>query len=77
MRDGRILVSRVDFPLGEPENPLSRDELVARFAELGAASVGADAAESLARRLLSLAGREPVAELTGLLRRSFGGGPPA
>ncbi len=77
LRDGRTLESRVDFPLGEPENPLSRDELVARFAELGAASVGADAAETLARRLLSLAGREPVAELTGLLRRPFGGGPPA
>jgi 2-methylcitrate dehydratase PrpD len=73
MRDGRSLESRVDFPLGEPENPLSRQELVARFAELSAASVGADAAGALAQRLLSLAGGEPVAELTGLLRGPFGG----
>ncbi|HET7636106.1 MAG TPA: MmgE/PrpD family protein [Candidatus Limnocylindria bacterium] len=76
MRDGRILESRVDFPLGEPENALSRAELVARFAELSASSVDADAAGALAQRLLSLAGGEPVAELTGLLRGPFGGGPP-
>ncbi len=34
MSDGRILSKRVDYPKGEPENPLSQAELEAKFREL-------------------------------------------
>ena len=34
LSDGRTLTKRVDYPKGEPENPLSQDELEAKFREL-------------------------------------------
>lgn len=34
MSDGKKLTKRVDYPKGEPENPLSKEELQAKFREL-------------------------------------------
>jgi 2-methylcitrate dehydratase PrpD len=34
LSDGKTLTKRVDYPKGEPENPLSQDELEAKFQEL-------------------------------------------
>lgn len=50
--DGRVLRHDVAHALGEPENPLPRDALVRRFAELARASVADPRA--LAMRLLRL-----------------------
>lgn len=72
LRDGRVVEARVDFPLGEPENPLSRAELVTRFVELTAGSIADGAAASLADRVLALHGDEPTAALSALIRAPFG-----
>jgi len=54
LRDGRELKATVDFPKGEPEHWLTRDELVERFVELAGPLVGADVASSLAEGVLAL-----------------------
>ena len=54
LRDGRSVRKHIEFALGEPENPVSRDALVERFVELAGARLDADAARSLAAKLLRL-----------------------
>ncbi|MBX5451120.1 MmgE/PrpD family protein [Thermogemmatispora sp.] len=39
MDDGRIFSASVRYPLGDPENPLSEEQLTERFHELAAASI--------------------------------------
>jgi 2-methylcitrate dehydratase PrpD len=50
LRDGRVLSARVEFATGEPENPVTREGLMAKFTSLA----GRPDAESLAGRLLGL-----------------------
>ena len=38
MKDGTILSHRVDYPKGEPENPLTEEELIRKFNSLAMAS---------------------------------------
>ena len=45
---------RIEFATGEPQNPVSRDGLVAKFGSLAAAVLSATAVDSLAKRLLRL-----------------------
>jgi 2-methylcitrate dehydratase PrpD len=54
LKDGRRLEARTDYPRGEPENPLSEGDLLARFEELAGPVLGERSARGLARRLLSL-----------------------
>ena len=54
LRGGRTVRKHIEFALGEPENPVSRDALVERFVELAGARLDANAAHSLAARLLGL-----------------------
>ena len=54
LRGGRSVRKHIEFALGEPENPVSRDALVERFVELAGARLDADAARSVASRLLRL-----------------------
>lgn len=54
LRDGRTVRTRIDYALGEPENPVPRDALVDRFIELAADKLDPVAARSLAMRLLRL-----------------------
>jgi 2-methylcitrate dehydratase PrpD len=50
LRDGRTLATRVEFATGEPENPVPREALVAKFTSLA----GRPDAQDLAQRLLRL-----------------------
>jgi 2-methylcitrate dehydratase PrpD len=50
LRDGRVLSTRVEYATGEPENPVSREALIAKFVSLAER----DDAEALAERLLTL-----------------------
>jgi 2-methylcitrate dehydratase PrpD len=50
LKDGRVLSTRVEFAAGEPENPVSREALVAKFVSLAERPD----AEALAARLLAL-----------------------
>ena len=63
LRDGRTVREHVEFALGEPENPVSRDALVERFVELAAGRMDLAAARTLATGLLRL---DQAAELPGL-----------
>lgn len=51
-RSGKQYVSRVDLPKGEPENPLTREELLAKFSGLVVPVLGDKAAEEIARLVL-------------------------
>ena len=66
LRDGRTLRHRVEFATGEPENPVSREALVAKFVSLAADSV-ADAA-ALAQAILTL---DEAEDLRPLLQRLY------
>lgn len=50
----RTVRTHIEYALGEPENPVSRDALVERFVELAGARLDAAAARSLAGQLLGL-----------------------
>ncbi len=54
LRDGQVVRKRVEFATGEPENPVPRAALLAKFVSLAARSD----ADALAQRILSL-DREP------------------
>jgi 2-methylcitrate dehydratase PrpD len=63
--DGRVLATRIEFATGEPENPVSRDALIAKFLSLAEGSV-ADP-HALAEQLLSLDSAPDLAALTASL----------
>jgi 2-methylcitrate dehydratase PrpD len=50
LKEGRVLSRRIEFATGEPENPVSREALIAKFVSLAER----DDAAGLAERLLSL-----------------------
>ncbi|MBE3565775.1 MAG: MmgE/PrpD family protein [Thermogemmatispora sp.] len=55
MDDGQVFRASVRYPLGDPENPLSEDQLADRFHELAAAVIEEDARrEALIRHLRHL-----------------------
>ncbi|MDE3194595.1 MAG: MmgE/PrpD family protein [Chloroflexota bacterium] len=54
LRDGRVVSKRIEHALGEPENPVPRDALVARFVEMVADRASSSAAHDLARGILAL-----------------------
>ena len=63
LRDGRVLRQRVEFATGEPENPVSREALVAKFVSLAAESV--DNPMALADRILAIDSASSVRDLLG------------
>ena len=54
LRDGRTVRKDIEFALGEPENPVSREALVERFVELAGSRMESAAARALAAQLLRL-----------------------
>ncbi len=62
--DGRRLTERTEYALGEPENPVSREGLVAKFVDLTGDRLGGDCALALADRILRL---EHEADLTRVM----------
>lgn len=66
LRDGRRLAVRVEHALGEPENPVPRDALVAKFTSLAAPSV--PDAHRLAEQILGLDGAPDLRGLGASLR---------
>jgi 2-methylcitrate dehydratase PrpD len=67
LRDGRVLSTRIEHALGEPENPVPRDALVQKFVSLSAESVSEDPA-SIAQRILAIDTEPDVRGLTAALR---------
>jgi 2-methylcitrate dehydratase PrpD len=66
--DGRRLERRIDYMLGEPENPLPRGALIERFQELAGRVVGQGEAEDVAHRLLALEEEPDLGSIMRLVR---------
>ena len=66
LRDGRVLEADLPYQRGGPENPLSADEVRAKFRENAGLALSAEDAESLEAAILSL---ERLDDVTGLLRQ--------
>jgi 2-methylcitrate dehydratase PrpD len=65
MRDGKVLEAELPHQRGGPENPLSADEVRAKFHENAGLALSESAVESLESAILSL---EQLEDVTGLLR---------
>jgi 2-methylcitrate dehydratase PrpD len=68
LNDGTRLTERVEHVRGTPENPMTRDEVVAKARELMAPVLGATACSSLIERVLALEAVKDVRELRPLLQ---------
>ena len=65
--DGRTFVNRVRFPIGNPENPMSADEIRSKFMRNVKGKISESQAESLYRKIGSLESVAEIGELTRLL----------
>lgn len=68
LRNGRQLTAEVPYATGEPENPVSREALVAKFTSLTAHRLSPDEAHSLAERILHLEAEPDLKAVTPALR---------
>lgn len=66
LKDGRLLEERVDYPPGSPQNPVTEQDLVAKYRSLAEPVLGSDAGE-LADRIFGLENVDDVCQLHGLL----------
>jgi 2-methylcitrate dehydratase PrpD len=66
LRDGRVLEAELPHQRGGPENPLSADEVRAKFRENAGTALPEAAVEALESSILSL---DQLADVTGLLRQ--------
>ena len=70
LNDGTKLTERVDAVRGTPENPMSREEVVAKARDLIVPVLGAAKCDALVQKLLSLEIVRDVRELRPLLQRA-------
>ena len=74
LRDGRTLSRRVDFAKGSHENPLSADEVRAKYFRLTGPVVPRARAEAIMAQVDRLDRARDLAGLAALLRRRTGAG---
>ena len=53
-RDGQRLLGRVDHPKGDPENPMSADEMIEKYRELSVRVIGESVTEIILERVMCL-----------------------
>jgi len=70
LNDGTKLTERVESVRGTPENPMTRDEVVAKARDLMAPVLGPAQTTSLIEKLLSLETLKSIRELRPLLQRT-------
>ena len=68
LHDGRTVSTTVRYPKGDPHNPLSWDELLAKYQELGRSVLPEDRLDVLSQRVRDLESAPDVAPLWRLLR---------
>ena len=76
LADGTTLTQDTGPVLGTNENPMKREQLVAKCHELMAPVLGAAAATRLIDRTLALENTKDIRELRPLLQRTYQAGPP-
>jgi 2-methylcitrate dehydratase PrpD len=72
LTDGRTVSERVNDVRGTSENPMSRDEIIAKARDLVEPVLGASGFQKLSDRIFSLEGMKNVRELRPLLQRASG-----
>ena len=65
--DGREFSTRVDYPKGDPENPLSWEELIAKFDDMAAPVASVERRREIVARVRALEALPDILSLTGLL----------
>lgn len=70
LTDGIHLTERVEAVRGTPENPMSRDEIIAKARDLMAPVLGASGTDKLIERILSIETVNEVHELRPLLQKA-------
>ncbi len=68
LKDGRRVKSRVEWPKGDPENPVSVEELRAKFVTLASPVLGATGVNAAYERIAALRTLDDVAAIGPLLR---------
>lgn len=70
--DGRTVACQVDFPKGEPENPLSREDRIGKFEHLSRPLLGAHGLQRVIDAVDRLEHLDHIDELTRLCRPMIG-----
>jgi 2-methylcitrate dehydratase PrpD len=70
LSDGTLLSERVEHVRGTPENPMTRDEVVAKARELMTPVLGAEKCSKLIERVLGLDNVKDIRELRPLLQKT-------
>jgi 2-methylcitrate dehydratase PrpD len=70
LNDGTKLTERVEAVRGTPENPMSREEVVAKARDLIVPVLGATKCDALIDKLLNLENVKDIRELRPLLQRA-------
>ena len=65
--DGRVIERNVPYPKGEPENPMTWDEMQAKFTEWSGPVIGAERAAQVIESVASLQSLASMSELTANL----------
>ena len=65
--DGRVIERNVPYPKGEPENPMTWDEMQAKFTEWSGPVIGAERAAQVIESVASLESLSSMSELTANL----------
>jgi len=68
LRGGQRISAQVDIPKGHPRNPMSKQDVEAKFLQLALGQIGARAARELLARLWSLEDERDLAGVIDLLR---------
>jgi 2-methylcitrate dehydratase PrpD len=69
-KDGRRFYTRIEYPKGDPENPLSWEELIQKFDELSSPVFSGDRRRKIISRVSSLETEESISNLAILLSTS-------
>jgi 2-methylcitrate dehydratase PrpD len=64
-KDGRQFAKRIDFPYGEPENPIGIEGIIKKFRLLSSGKIGQSKQERIIDAVLNL---ERLSEVRGLLQ---------
>ena len=68
LEGGVEVVAQVNVPKGHPKNPMSKEDIEAKFLRLAVPKIGGAGARGALRRLWRLEDEKDLGELLGLLR---------
>jgi 2-methylcitrate dehydratase PrpD len=70
LNDGTVLKERIDTVRGTPEDPMSKDEVIAKARDLMEPVLGAQACAALVDKVLAIEQVKDIRELRPLLQKA-------